>query len=888
MVRKQSYNGTICVFLALVLLLIMSLILVFLESASHAASASYAQMLQKTATGSVMGEYYGPLFAEYGILAIDSGFDTKKTDSKELERRLMRYMEDENVWGYTCEDIRVTDMKKLLDNDGTEFLSQAISYEKYAAAEDVLDEITSRLKSLGDQKAITKVMEKRMDIEDELAVIDKKTLELMKLIDGVNLTLGAKTSSLLGYDIEEWFIKKLYVGENSMTGTGINNPSVYENLKGRYADIVDLSSTYKAALKVYADKVKAISAELEKIDALYTELGVCGETIKLKEEEIEEKKKVTEELEEKIAEIEQKAASDDAEETDDTEENKTEESKPEKKPAQKTEAKKDDSTSKEKELDALKKELAEINSSIEELNEQIAELERSKADIAILIEELSESIAGKQMEIDDIAGNLKKVSDYVYTLLTEVITKLSRVCEIVDEVAEKQEKVKPLIDDFEGILRTVGPILSNDLKEEMEETLDFMKAYVGYGNSKITTTDFDAIKKTAEYDLALLSGIDIEAYRFTGADTYEEAMEKLGRLPEDDGVFKSFSYSGFSFDYSEIQESALENKLVAEFEDNVADGYLSLFLPDNVKLSDNAMLSELLPSLWYEVEGEKEDDLESITDGADDKGGGELLSDADEGSGLSDIADLVTDGFEALGSKLLSSMYMRHQFKSFKNRSVEGDTVLDYELEYILSGFETDKANLSAAATKIMLLRLAICTVYTLTQKDLKAQAQTLAISIMGFTGLPFLITIVKYLILFLWAAAQAVIETAAILRGKKVPIIPNSDSFCLSLAELPFFATLIDEKADNFSESKLYLDYDDYLLVLTLLQSEKTTAARALDIIQENIRYKYNDDFLISNAVTSFSCTATFRAPYKYTGLLGLTEAGAGYMVEVTDRVAY
>ncbi len=854
MVKKNSCNGTICVFLALVILLIMSLVLVFLESASHAASKSYAQMLLKTSTGSVLGEYYGPLFAEYGILAIDSGFDTKKSDSKELERRLLRYMDD-NVWDYTCEDIRVTEMKKLLDENGTEFMSQAAEYEKYAAPEDVLDEITSRLKSLGDQKTITKVMEKRMDIEDELAIIDKKTLELMKLIDGVNLTMGAKTSSLLGYEIEDWFIKKMFVGENTMTGTGINNPSVYARLKDRYADIVDLSSTYRSALSLYAGKLKALSSDMDKLEAMQTQIGVCNETIKALQKQIENTAKEIAALQTELANLEENVPDDDTEQ---------------------------------KGKEEYEQEIADLYADIDEFNEQIAENERLIADTTDIIEELNEKIMERQLEIGEIADSLKKVSDYTYTLLVEVESKLIRVCDIVDEIAEKQEKIKPLIDDFESVLRTVGPVLSDDFKQELEETLDFMKAYVGYGNNKVTTTDFDAIKKTAEYDLNLLTGIDVEAYRFSGSDTYEEVNEKLGRLPKDENIFYEFSYSGFSFDYSEIQESALENKLVAEFENNVSDGYLSLFLPDNVKLSDNSMLSELLPSLWYEVEGEDEEDLDDITDGADDKGGGELLSDADEGSGLSDIADMVSDGFESLGSKLLSSMYMRRQFKSFKNRSAEGDTVLDYELEYILSGFETDKANLSAAATKIMLLRLAICTVYTLTQKDLKAQAQTLAISIMGFTGLPFLITIVKYLILFLWAAAQAVIETAAIMRGKKVPVIPNSESFCLTLAELPLFATLVDEKADNFAESQLYLDYDDYLLVLTLLQSEKTTAARAMDIIQENIRYKYNDDFLINNAVTSFSCTATFMAPYKYTNLLGLSGADAVYEIEVSDRVSY
>ena len=876
--RKQC-KGTICVFLALVLLLIMSLILVFLESASHAASKSYAQMLLKTATGSVLGEYYGPLFEEYGIFAIDSGFGNKKGDPSELERRLMKYT-GENVWDYTCENIHVTDMDTLLDDMGEEFLSQAAAYEKYAVAGDVLDEVLDRVKNLGNQSTITKVMEKKMDIEDELAIIDKNTLELMKLIDGVNLTLGAKTSSLLGYRIEEWFIKKLFVGEKTMTGTGINNPSVYEQLKGRYADPVDLSSTYRMSLKGYALRLKAISADMETIAGLNEDIDRYNTGIKETENKLKEKEDRIDEIETEMEKEKEKK-----------EKGNREKGNKEKK----AEDKKGDKSGEDAEEKAgdnkqgLREELTALYVETEVLNAELAEMERNKQDAAERIEELSVLIMEKQLEINDIADEIKTVSQYMYTLLSEEVTKLNRVVDIVDDIAKRQEKVKPLVDDFESLLRTVGPILGNDFRTELEEGLEYMKAYVGFGNSRINTTDFDSIKKTAEYDLDLLSKINIEAYWFSGYDTYDDVMDKLSRLPDSDEIYRDFSYSGFTFDYSEIKESALENKLVEEFENNVSSGYLSLFLPDDVKISENSMLSELLPSLWFEVGANKEGtDMEDITKGADDKGGGELLSEADEGSGLSDIADIIEEGFETLGNKLLSSMYMRNHFKSFKNRSVEGDTVLDYELEYILSGFETDQANLSAAATKIMLLRLAICTVYTLTQKDLKAQAQVLATSIMGFTGLPFLITIVKYLILFLWAAAQAVIETAAIMRGKKVSVIPNSESFCLTLAELPLFATLVDEKADHFKESKLYLDYDDYLFVMLLMQGGKTQAARAMDLMQENIRYKYNEDFLMSNAVTSFTCTASFSAPYKYTSVLGLTSEGKVYSVETKDTVAY
>ena len=168
---KKRTDGTICVFLALVLLLIVSLILVFLEGARRSASASYASMLLKTATESVMGDYYGPLFEEYHIFAIDSGFGNKTGDTDELERKLKKYI-GENVWDYELKSIRAYGTKKLMERSAEEFIAQAAAYEKYGVAEDILEEIFDRVKTLGNQKTITKIMERKMGIEDELSVID--------------------------------------------------------------------------------------------------------------------------------------------------------------------------------------------------------------------------------------------------------------------------------------------------------------------------------------------------------------------------------------------------------------------------------------------------------------------------------------------------------------------------------------------------------------------------------------------------------------------------------------------------------------------------------------------------------------------------------------------
>lgn len=862
-------EGTICVFLALVLILILSLILVFLEGARRAASESYAQMLLKTSTESVMGDYFGPLLEEYHIFALDTGFGNKTQDVDELERRLEKYM-GENVWDFSPVSIKAYGLQKLMDRSGYEFVTQAVEFEKFGVAEDIIEEIFDRIKSLGDQKTITKIMERKMGIEDELSVIDMYTLELMKLIDGVNLTLGTKASSLLGYSIEDRFIKRFFIGDVSMGSTGINKPSVYEKLMGSYLDPVHLTAEYEKSLKEHKKKLDESEKSRAELKGLEEEAENCKDLYEKKEDELKAAEDELNTISEKIAGYEEEIKQ--AEESGD------------KKKAARIRNKRTP------QIEREKKKADTLRTAIELTGNELPELKQKAEDAEKKADELRSRLSEILKELEIQAADCKGKADFLLNLFSDTKERLHAVCSIVDDVGRKQEAVRPLVDGYEELLKTVDPILSRDMKAGLTDSLDHMKTYVGRGDGRIKITDFAGIKRTAEYDIGVLDKVDIAAFLWPEDDSAASISDRIERVNGTGDIIKNFSYSGFSFDYSELKESVIENKLIAEFESNIADGYLKLFLKNGTEVSENQLISELLPSLWYELEESGEEgDGGTINESLEEKSGGELLESADEESGLSAIAELFENGLEAGGKKFLSAAYMVHHFKSFTDKSVKGDTVLEYELEYILSGFKTDKANLSAAATKIMLLRLALCTIYTMSNSKLRGEAGILAASIVGFTGLPFLITIVKYLILFLWAAAQAVIETAAIMRGKKVPVIPNEKSFCLTLAELPAFASLVSEKADNFKESEIYLDYENYLLVLLLLQGQTTQASRAMDIIQENLRYKYDEDFLISNAITGFSCDAVFEAPSVYSKVLsGIWRADGYTKVKVSDSVAY
>ena len=752
MVKKRT-EGTICVFLSLVLILILSLILVFLEGARRAASASYAQMLLKTSTESVLGEYFGPLLEEYHIFALDTGFGNKTQDVDELERKLEKYM-GENVWNFKLASIKAYGLQKLMDRSGNEFITQAVDYEKYGVAQDIIEELFDRLKSLGNQKTITKIMERKMGIEDELSVIDMYTLELMKLIDGVNLTLGTKASSLLGYTIEDKFIKRFFVGEVSMSSTGINKPSVYEKLMGHYRNPVTMVTEYGNSLKEYKKKLEESAENRKKLAALEEEEKNCKAAYKVKEEELETFNDELDTLLKSIAGYE--------------EEIREAEASGDKKKAERVRKKRTP------QIERANKKAEEYKTKTEELAKEIPELKQKAEEAKKKADELRDRLSEMLKQLEQWAYLCKGQAGVLNSLFSDTLSELTEVCRIVDDVGRKQEAVRPLVDGYEEVLKTVDPILSKDMKEGLTDSLDYMKAYIGRGDGRIKTTDFAGIKRTAEYDIGVLNSVDMTAFVWPEDDNPDSIADRIERLKGMGDTIKHFSYSGFSFDYSELKESVLENKLVAEFENNIADGYLKLFIKSGTEISENSLISELLPSQWYELDETGDADGEGLKEDLNEKSGGELLESADEDSGLSAIAELFENGLTAGGRKFLSAAYMVHHFKSFADKSVKGDTVLEYELEYILSGFMTDKANLSAAATKIMLLRLALCTIYTMSNSKLRAQAGALAASIVGFTGLPFLITIVKYLILFLWAAAQAVIETAAIMRGKKVPVMPS------------------------------------------------------------------------------------------------------------------
>ncbi len=506
------------------------------------------------------------------------------------------------------------------------------------------------------------------------------------------------------------------------------------------------------------------------------------------------------------------------------------------------------------ELKSLKAAAAELSAQTGVLETEISEV-RAKA-----------SASGRKCE--ELAEDLK-------TLYLETVSCLRQTEETARAGAELSGELRSKVENFEALLSSMQGVIDEEMLAQLGESVLTMKEYVGLDSDP--AVDFKTIGETALADRQLLDG-NLAVERLEIPERTSAAVSKWTReLKVLADRMTAFSYEGMLFDYSSFEaydagDMALEglNSFVLE---PLSDIWLGFITEDPGGLSDAELKTFLLP----QIEGKDEPGSDSGYDG---------------GSALAAISGVLREGIAHIYDKAVFCMYMHDHFNSFAKQDRKRATVLKYEQEYLLCGNTNDRVNLAGAMAQILLLRMVSTGIFAFTDAEISAKAGTAANAAVGFAGLPFLTAALKYLILTVWAFEQAVVETAAIARGKKVPVITNRESFCVELNELLSFSKeLVSRKAGGFREGGPSLSYEEYIYALLLIRNNETLAGRALDLIQENIRYAYGDAFLIGNCVVGFEASAGFTSDAVYLTNFpgrGKDRAPGGYSVTVSVHGSY
>ena len=183
--------------------------------------------------------------------------------------------------------------------------------------------------------------------------------------------------------------------------------------------------------------------------------------------------------------------------------------------------------------------------------------------------------------------------------------------------------------------------------------------------------------------------------------------------------------------------------------------------------------------------------------------------------------------------RLWLQYYIQNYFSNYTEKSEKGarEKALDYEMEYLLAGKDSDGANLETVVYELLGIREAMNFVTIMQDGEKKGLAYSIATAAVGFTGMPLLVKAVQIGILLAWAFVESVLDVRTLLDGKKVPFLKRADQWCSDLKNCQ--GTV--ESNSKSEEDGQGLTYTQYLQMLLFLLSEKTINYRCMDLMERN-----------------------------------------------------
>lgn len=392
-------------------------------------------------------------------------------------------------------------------------------------------------------------------------------------------------------------------------------------------------------------------------------------------------------------------------------------------------------------------------------------------------------------------------------------------------------------------------------------TLDEDKIFLGQISDYIITSVTSNIK---DYFHAgdetgkdiLMDGLldEAEKYENGGYDTYistENCDSGSGNGEKENG-----RPSEYELDEQLKSDSAGGNPLKA-LKNLINNGLLSLVC-DASKVSESKIEAEDID--FYNKK--KEDDNSSVAKFF------KSLLEGDENKKLDQNKLLEQAKSESNADKLKYIYYAENVLSSYVDSQFN---TVHYGLEYLIAGKETEKENLAYIARRLLVIRTLANMVYVSTNTSFQSKSLATATAIAGFTGVVPLITGMQWLILTILAFEEACIDVTALMAGKKVPLIKSKANFKMRYEEICSVShSFFKKKGKSYpkAEGKIIsadISYKQYLLLLGLLVSKEKLKNRLIDIIQFDLRERFNQTFEFRDCICAAECITSYNIPYAF-----------------------
>lgn len=309
-----------------------------------------------------------------------------------------------------------------------------------------------------------------------------------------------------------------------------------------------------------------------------------------------------------------------------------------------------------------------------------------------------------------------------------------------------------------------------------------------------------------------LTTLDVEQVIQDKRKQFEESLEQT---QQEEASEENYGYEGGGFSYQDILDCIDVMK---------GKGILNMTIREPQELSAVVI--------------EKADYVsERMSEGNVNQGCG-LPSDIDSPNGVDD--------------EILFGEYLLSKCGSYTEPKEE--SLLAYQLEYILCGRSSDVANLRATAERLVGIRSAANYIYLVTDQSKKLEAEVIATVICLLLRVDA-IEPLTYILLALWAYVEGIADVRALFAGEGVPLFKSEDSWRCDLSGI-----LEGVFTDGEVEESDGLVYEDYLRLLLLLANKENKVARAMDIMEMDIRQTTgNEAFRMDRCIDYMKVTFGF-----------------------------
>lgn len=856
---NKGKQASITVYLTLILLLVVSILCTVVESARIKGARGIGRSALTASVDSFYSLYQRELYDMYRVFGYNLNGESGVTTEEQIIEGISTYMED-NLMGVELDSMEVSNIAMLTDYEGEIFLNQVLSFMKYSAPGEVIKEVLEKLNLYESSEDTSEVMEKKLETQESLGELNKDMLKLMSQVEGVDTDEnGVRVTKAGAIKVMNTFAKRIVAKTPSMQALGINKEIIYNSLSNKYFNI---SSALQNSIE-YCDKAVACNKEIERL--------------KNQKEKLEKEKS---DLEETIANQSKQSKKEDSEDGGDTKEDGN---------TKDEEGASSSETAEEKQLKEVEAALTTVSSSIQEEN-------KSRDKYITLLKDIREDIC------DASINTGLRIEDALNT---------------ISRIEGKSKEIAKEVDGYEEVVEGKKDKIGEELYKEFQEDIVDMKEYIGMqdNSDSLSASSVISMRPTLIENEKILGEIYTKSsYSITKKSESLEGWKKV--LQSNKDLLVGYQVSTLRFDYSTLVIEPEIDSPVDHIYSLFTDGILSLVVDDINSISDGSIKGENLPSLLASVEPEEsEANCESILEGCKDN---------QYNSDITNSFAVDNSFVNGLVEQLLLNQYQMDFFKEYtqcdtqksdnnnklneenatNNKETSGEmkagdeqaNTLQYELEYIISGHKTDKENLGSVATKLILLRTLMNFVYVYTDKEKNATAYATAAALVGLTCLAPLVTLIKTVILFVWAMVEALVDTYDLLDGRSAPLFKSKSTFKVT------YNDLISMNKKNIAglASKYPKDqgkigeftYSNYLRLFLIMNGTRKNCYRSMDIIQMNMQKVSGDGFYLSNCIFGMEVQAYMKLPEQFITfpfmkrILGETEGY--YSFRVRDIYAY